>query len=47
VAQRGGDIAVAASAQNADGVVAQAGHGVGGGGGAGLGGVLVVIPISG
>src|SRR4029450_4763268 len=39
-AQGGGDVAVAAGTQDADGEVAQAGHGPWGGAGAGLGGVL-------
>jgi hypothetical protein len=39
-AQRGGDVAVAVGPEDADGEVAQAGHGPGGGGGAGLGGVF-------
>src|SRR4029453_17104405 len=39
-AQRGGDVVVAAGVQDADGQVAQAGHGPGGGAGADLGGVL-------
>ena len=40
VAQRGGEVAVAAEAQDADGQVAQAGHGPGGVAGADLAGVL-------
>jgi hypothetical protein len=39
-AQRGGDVAVTVPPQDADGEVAQAGHGPGGIAGAGLGGVL-------
>ena len=39
-AQRSGEVAVAAAAQDADGEVAQAGHGPGGIAGAGLGGVF-------
>ncbi len=39
-AQRGGDVAVAVGPEDADGEVAQAGHGSGGGAGADLGGVL-------
>src|SRR6266511_176947 len=39
-AQRGGDVAVAAGVEDADGEVAQAGHGPGGVAGADLGGVL-------
>jgi hypothetical protein len=39
-AQGGGDVAVAAGAQDGDGEVAQAGHDVGSGAGSGLGAVL-------
>jgi len=39
-AQRSGDVAVAVGAQDADGEVAQAGHGAGGGAGTDLGDVL-------
>src|SRR4029450_3609484 len=39
-AQRGGDVAVTVGAQDADGEIAQAGHGAGGGAGSDLGGVL-------
>ena len=39
-AQRGGDVAVTVPPQDADGEIAQAGHGAGGGAGPDLGGVL-------